>query len=319
MGGGSSKSGFGSYSEAEEVLNKSGADVKNKNVIVTGANTGIGKETARVFAKNGANVFIGCRDMVAGEKAVNEIVSTTGNKNVELIKLDLSSLESVAKFAEEFNKKHIPLHLLILNAGVMACPLSYTKEGYELQWGTNHLGHFYLTNLLVESLKKGAPSRVVVLSSLAHAMIYGSWNLEHFSNGTPYPFYVGKILAYARSKLSNILFAREFNDRYKKDGITAYSVHPGSVQTELSRHVIGDNYVMKNLLKPAFFYFLKTIPQGAATSVYCAVARGLEEKSGLYFSDCNEAQPIAWGKDKEKAVELWEFSQKLVNRFEEQK
>jgi len=311
--------GFGKSTTAEEVLVNTKANIKGKNVIVTGANTGIGKETAKQLAKYGANVFVGCRDKVAGEKAVNDIVSETGNKNVELIPLDLSSLQSVRDFAQRFNEKNIPLHILILNAGVMACPKLATKEGYELQWGTNHLGHFYLSTLLVESLKKGAPSRVVCVSSLAHKMISNPWNLELFSSGSYYPAYWGAWLAYARSKLSNILFAKEFNDRYKNDGITAYSLHPGSIQSDLQRHMAESSYVAYYLFKTIGARFSKSIPQGAATSVYCAVTPGLEEKSGHYFSDCNEDDPIAWGKDKAKAVELWEYSQKLVSNFENSK
>jgi len=315
--GNASPNGFSSSTTTDQVMEKYDVSLKDKNVIVTGANTGIGKETARVLAKAGANVILACRDMIAGSKALEEIKQTSGSDKVQLISLDLSSLESVKQFANKFNSLKIPLHLLILNAGVMACPLNFTKEGYELQWGTNHLGHFYLTKLLLESLKKAAPSRVVVVSSLGHQIAYGGyWDLKSYSSGSYYPTYLGAWIAYGRSKLSNILFAKELNDRYQHQGITAYSLHPGNIPSDLQRHMTTGYTLPYYIWRYVGSPFLKSIPQGAATTVFCAVTPELEAQGGCYYSDCKLDVPSKWATDKQKATELWEYSEQLIENFE---
>jgi len=294
--------GFGSSSTAEEVARDIRLD--GKNVIITGANTGIGKETARVIAKMGANVFLACRDESKGNSAVQEIKSSTKSENVHFVELDLGSLESIRKFATSFNQRAIPLHILINNAGIMACPLGKTVDGFETQIGVNHFGHFLLTVSLLESLKRGAPSRVVCLSSAAHKRGYFDFADINFEKRTYYKF-----TAYSQSKLANLLFAREFNKRYSSEGIKAFSVHPGVIPTELTRHFSG---VVNTLFRTVIGAFIKNIPQGAATSVFVATAPEVEDKGGLYFADCNVCpSPNQWVND-ETALKLWEFSEKAV-------
>jgi len=176
--------GFGGASTAEEVARDIRLD--GKNVIITGANTGIGKETARVIAKMGANVYLACRDATRGNAAVEELKTVTKSENIYFVELDLGSLESVRKFATSFNEKSIPLHILINNAGVMGCPLGKTVDGFETHIGVNHFGHFLLTVSLLESLKRGSPSRVVSLSSAAHNRGYIDIGDNNFEKRTYY-------------------------------------------------------------------------------------------------------------------------------------
>jgi len=300
---GNSQSGFGSSSTAEEVAR----DIKldGKNVIVTGANVGLGKETSRVLAKMNANVYLACRDSGKGNAVVEEIKQATSNQNIFFVELDLNSLESIRNFAKTFNEKQIPLHILINNAGVMACPAGKTVDGFETQIGVNHFGHFLLTNLLLESLKRGTPSRVVVVSSLAHKRGHIdfediNWEKRSYS----------AMGAYGQSKLSNILFAREFNKRYSAEGIKAFSLHPGVIPTELSRHMIGP--VGKAIFGVIGKAFLKTIPQGSATTLYCATAPEVEDKGGLYFADCQVANSPNKEITDEIALQLWELSENAV-------
>ncbi len=211
-----------------------------KNVVITGGNTGIGKETALGLAMRGAKVYIACRDMKKGQLAVDEICAKSDNKNVFIMKLDLASCESIRQFSREYRKKEDTLHLLILNAGVMLTPYVKTAEGFELQFGVNHLGHFYLTHLCLDLLKRSAPSRVVVVSSLAY--IPGSLDFNDMQWVKKYNPY----LSYCRSKLANIMFARELGKRVAEDRVTVVSLHPGTVYTEITRSTFS-----------GWFYFLK--------------------------------------------------------------
>jgi NAD(P)-dependent dehydrogenase (short-subunit alcohol dehydrogenase family) len=209
------------------------SDVKldGKVAIVTGANTGIGKETAIDLAKRGAKVYIACRDVNKSQEALIDIKSQSGNDNVHFLQLDLASLESVREFSTKFHKLETKLHILINNAGVMLCPQMKTKDGHELHFGTNHLGHFLLTNLLLDVIKAAAPSRIVVVSSLAH--IFGKIRKHDLNNEK---FYVSW-LAYSSSKLANILFANELSRRLEGTGVVVNSCHPGLVHSNLQRHV----------------------------------------------------------------------------------
>lgn len=245
-----------------------------------------------------------CRDKARGEAAVEDVKKLSGNDKVEFMQLDLMSLESVRKFAEEFKARGLPLHSLINNAGIMALPeRTPTKEGFEAQIGVNHLAHHLLTNLLLDKLRESSPSRVVCLASRAHEQ--GVINFDDLNSEKSY----SAIAAYGQSKLANVLFAKELDRRMKAEGakVTAYAVHPGVIQTELTRY--------STLAKIFFFLgtpFLKSIPQGAATTVYCAIQPGLEEKSGSYFADCDVAQETALARNMDDAARLWELSDKLV-------
>lgn len=200
---------------------KKDSRIDGKVVVITGANSGIGKVTAIDLAKRGGTIYIACRDVKRGEEALRDIKAESGSEKIHFLQLDLASLESVRDFSKKFHEKESKLHILINNAGVMACPQSYTKDGFETHFGTNHLGHFLLTNLLLDLLKASAPSRIVVVSSFAH--LIGTIKKHDLNSEKSYQ----KHLVYAQSKLANILFAREIAKRLKGTGVTANSVHPG--------------------------------------------------------------------------------------------
>ncbi|NXA86305.1 RDH12 dehydrogenase, partial [Melanocharis versteri] len=287
---------------------KSAARLEGKVVIITGANTGIGKETARDLAQRG-KVIIACRDIAKAEAAASEIRAETGNQQVIVRKLDLADTKSIREFAEKFLAEEKELHILINNAGVMLCPYSKTVDGFEMHLGVNHLGHFLLTFLLLERLKQSAPARIVNVSSLAH---HGGRIRFHDLHGEKC---YNRGLAYCHSKLANVLFTRELARRlqgkllYFAIGtkVTANALHPGSVYSELVRH----SFVMKWLWK-IFSFFLKTPCEGAQTSIYCAVAEELDSVTGQYFSDCQPAYVSPHGRDDETAKKLWSVSCELL-------
>lgn len=279
----------------------SNVQLPGKVAIVTGANTGIGKETAKDLAQRGARVYLACRDVQKGERVASEIQATTGNNQVLVRKLDLADTKSIRAFAKEFLAEERHLHILINNAGVMMCPYSKTADGFEMHIGVNHLGHFLLTHLLLEKLKKSAPSRVVNVSSLAHHL-----GRIHFHNLQGEKFYSAG-LAYCHSKLANILFTRELARRLKGSGVTTYSVHPGTVNSELVRY----SSFMKWMWQ-LFFLFIKTPQQGAQTSLYCALTEDLESLSGSHFSDCQLAWVSSQARNETIARRLWNVSCDLL-------
>ncbi|NXR29933.1 RDH12 dehydrogenase, partial [Zosterops hypoxanthus] len=284
---------------------QSAARLEGKVVIITGANTGIGKETARDLAQRG-KVIIACRDIAKAEAAASEIRAETGNQQVIVKKLDLADTKSIREFAENFLAEEKKLHVLINNAGVMLCPYSKTADGFEMHLGVNHLGHFLLTFLLLECLKQSAPSRIVNVSSLAH---HGGRIRFHDLQGEKS---YNRGLAYCHSKLANVLFTRELARRLqgkfpRQVGFTANALHPGSVSSELVRH----SFVMSWLWK-IFSFFLKSPCEGAQTSIYCAVAEELESVTGQYFSDCQPAYVSPRGRDDETAKKLWSVSCELL-------
>jgi len=290
-----------------------GFNLTGKNAIVTGGYAGIGRETVRVLAIQGAHVYVAGRDMQKCNKAVEELKKETGKQLITPWELDLASLESVRKSAAKFNQLNIPLHYLILNAGVMACPYSKTKDGFELQIGTNFYGHFLFTNLLVPSLLRGTPSRVVSVASSGHHL--GGINFDdiHFEK-SPYNIWT----AYGQSKTANILFAVEFNRRYKDQGVTANSLHPGGIQTELDRHVdLSVPSTMEEFQAlPGFPELLnmsmkmKTIPQGAATTIYAALSPDAE--GGKFYNHSQLWEPAKHASDPEIAKKLWDVAAKAV-------
>ncbi|CAB0031934.1 unnamed protein product [Trichogramma brassicae] len=277
----------------------------NKIVIVTGANTGIGKEVVRDLAKREAKVIMACRDLFKCEQAREEIVFESKNKFVYCRKCDLASQESIRDFVKQFTKEFPKLHILINNAGVMRTPLSYTKEGIELQIGVNHMGHFLLTNLLLDTLKASAPARVINVSSLAH--FRGRINISDFNSTERYD----PGAAYAQSKLANVLFTVELAKRLKGTGVTSNAVHPGIVDTEITRYMgYYNSFISSIFLKPIVWPFIKTPKQGAQTIIYAAVDPKLENVTGEYFSECKIAEkaPIC---DKENLLSwLWKTSER---------
>ncbi|KAF3692491.1 Retinol dehydrogenase 13 [Channa argus] len=279
----------------------------DKTVLITGANSGIGKETSRELACRGARVVMACRDLTRAEQAAEEIRRSTGNGNVVTRHLDLASIYSVRQFAKDFLDSEDRLDILINNAGVMMCPKWLTEDGFETQLGVNHLGHFLLTNLLLPKLKSSAPSRVINVSSIAHQGGHIDFEDLFFSR-KPY----NPLDSYRQSKLANVLFTRELARRLKGSGVSTFCLHPGIIRTELVRHVMDWFPLLRMILKLPGLLLLKSPHQGCQTTVYCALTPGLEERSGRYFSDCAEKEPAAEAQDDEVARKLWEQSTQLV-------
>ncbi|XP_052007859.1 retinol dehydrogenase 11 [Xyrauchen texanus] len=285
---------------------RSKARLDGKVVLITGANTGIGKEAAVDIAKRGAKVILACRDMGRANKAAEEIRKRSGNVNVVVKKLDLASLQSVRALAKDVHETEERLDILINNAGIMMCPKWQTEDGFEMQLGTNHLGHFLLTNLLLDLLKKSSPSRVVNVSSLAHEtgkMHFDDINLD--KNYDPHT-------SYLQSKLANVLFNRELAVRLQGSGVTTYALHPGVIRTELGRHLFPSLPLWKRLLIIPFIFLIKTPWQGAQTTIYCAVDESLQNSSGLYYSDCAPKEAAPQGRDDAAARRLWDLSASMV-------
>jgi NAD(P)-dependent dehydrogenase (short-subunit alcohol dehydrogenase family) len=295
----------------DEVL--AGVDLTGRVAIVTGASAGLGLETARALAAAGAHVVFGVRDTAKGEAARDAIRASVPDSALELATLDLASLASVRAFASWFAATHERLGLLVNNAGVMYTPMLRTAEGFEMQFGTNHLGHFLLTNLLVPQLVAGSPARVVNLSSGGHQGSDILWDDPNFERA-PYD----KFTAYSQSKTANILFTVELDRRLAPHGVRAYAVHPGMIVTELGRHMTRDDLVaLRERAKkgpsgglPAY----KSIEAGAATSVWAATASELDGTGGIYLADCAPATAAPWATDPDAARRLWELSERLIGQ-----
>lgn len=268
---------FTAKSTADEVAE--GVDLTGKRVIVTGASSGLGTETARVLASNGAEVTLAVRDTAAGEAVAAAITESTGNKDLRVARLDLADPSSVAEFTAAWEG---PLHVLVSNAGVMALPeLQRTPEGWETQFAVNHLGHFALAVGLRPALAAAGGARVVSLSSSGHLFSPVVFGDIHFAFRAYEPY-----LAYGQSKTADILFAVGAAARWADDGIAVNAVAPGSVPTRLGRHMGRPSGVtVQEGLR-------KTVGQGAATQILAAVSPLLDGVSGRYFADCAEARPL---------------------------
>ena len=280
---------FGFASTAAEVVD--GIDLHGRRALVTGAASGIGVETARALASAGADVTIAARDLGAAERTAGDIRSTTGNTNVQVVQLDLMDRGSVDRLVARYDR---PLHLLVNNAGVMAVPeLRLSPQGHEMQFATNHLGHFRLTVGLLPALRAAGGARVVALSSRAHLNSPVVFDDIDFTR-RPYD----PSSAYAQSKTANVLFAVEATRRWAGDGIFANAVHPGAIaDSNLARHYDPADLAA---LRASGKYTFKTIPQGAATSVFVATSKLVEGVGGRYFENSQEAvigDPAASGTD----------------------
>ena len=313
---------FGATSTTDDVLE--GVNLKGKRVLVTGVSAGLGVETARALVAHGADVVGAARDLSKAKAATVGVQAAAKNDGrLELVELDLASLDSVRVCADALVDNGKPFDLVIANAGVMACPFGKTADGFETQFGTNHLGHFVLVNRIASLMKPG--SRLVNLSSAGHR--YSDVDLDdpNFER-TPYDPWA----AYGRSKTANILFAVEFDRRHKGDGVRATAVHPGGIQTELSRHIGEDGLTQliervkaatRAAGEPDFTF--KTIPQGAATSVWAGAVAAADDVGGRYCEDCHvaEIEPDAakragvkpYALDPETAKALWAKSEEMVN------
>ncbi|XP_037133805.1 retinol dehydrogenase 13-like isoform X1 [Syngnathus acus] len=289
------------------------AKLNGKTVIITGANTGIGKETAQELAKRGGRIIMGCRDMEKCEAAAKEIRGNTLNPHVYACHLDLASVKSIREFADRIKEKEQRVDVLINNAGVMRCPAWKTEDGFDMQFGVNHLGHFLLTNLLLDRLKESAPSRVINLSSLAH--LVGKIDFEDL-NWERKKFDTKQ--AYCQSKLANVLFTRELAKRLQGTGVTVNAVHPGVVSTELGRHTgLHQSQFSTTVLSPLFSMLVKNPELGAQPSVFLAVADELEGATGRYYDVLTEKEPAPQAMDEEAARKLWEISSRLVGLKED--
>lgn len=284
---------------------KKDTKIDGKVVIVTGANSGIGKETAIGLAKRGGKVYIACRDVTKGEDALKEIKKQSGSDKVFFLQLDLASMASVREFSKKFHELEPQLHILVNNAGVMACPKAQTTDGFEMQIGTNHFGHFLLTNLMLDVLKSASPSRVVVVGALAHK--WGTINKEDLMSETSYC----RFKAYCQSKLANNLFTHELSKKLEGTGVTVNCLHPGIVVTELIRHFTEQGMV-RSVLDPILRQFLNSPEEGAQTSICLSVDPELEKISGKYFSDSKQTQPSADSTNDELSVWLWKKSEELL-------
>ncbi|XP_067900645.1 retinol dehydrogenase 13-like isoform X2 [Heterodontus francisci] len=284
------------------------ATVSGKTIIITGANTGIGKETAKELARRGGRIIMACRDMEKCEAAAREIRGETLSHNVYARHLNLASLKSVREFAKKVTEEEENINVLINNAAIMRCPHWKTEDGFEMQLGVNHLGHFLLTNLLLEKLKNSGNGRVINVSSLAHKVgqiDFNDLNWEKKKYDTK--------AAYCQSKLANILFTKELAKRLHGSGVTVNAVHPGVTNTELGRHTgMHKSNFSSTMLGPFFLFLVKTPRLGAESSIYLAVAEELEGISGKYFDVMKQKDPAPQALDDETARRLWEMSAKLV-------
>jgi NAD(P)-dependent dehydrogenase (short-subunit alcohol dehydrogenase family) len=314
---------FGATSTTDEVLD--GVSVRGRRVLVTGVSAGLGVETARALAAHGAEVVGAARDLTKAKAATAGVRAAAENGgSLDLVQLDLASLASVRLCADALVEAGKPFDLVIANAGVMACPCGKTADGFETQFGTNHLGHFALVNRIASLMKPG--SRLVNLSSAGHR--YSDVDLDdpNFER-TPYDPWV----AYGRSKTANILFAVEFDRRHKGDGIRATAVHPGGIRTELSRHLAPEaiqalvdriNAATRAAGEPDFQW--KSVPQGAATTVWAGAVAAADEVGGRYCEDCHVAElepdPVKrtgvkpYALNPETAKALWAKSEEMVGQ-----
>ncbi|XP_020603406.1 retinol dehydrogenase 12-like isoform X2 [Orbicella faveolata] len=282
----------------------SSAKLTGKTVVITGGNTGIGKETARIVAWRKARVIIGCRNITKGLQAAAEIIENTGNRNVEVKKLDLSSFKSVRKFAEEINEEEDRVDVLINNAGYFGPYLS-TVDGLENTIQVNYLSHFLLSHLLLDKLKACSPSRIVNVSSQQHAKV-SQIDINKVLSQKKEDYGVFKV--YSNSKLCQLLSTIEM-----RSGVTVNALHPGVVRTEIIRNFrILQMWILRPVLLFVMYFFFKTPNGGSQTSVYCAVAEELKNVSGEYFKDCALKECSALAKDEALAKELWKQSEQLT-------
>lgn len=310
-------SGFGRHSTAAEVL--AGIDLTAKTFIVTGGYSGIGLETVRALANAGAAVTVPARSRAKAEAEL------AGIARVTIADMDLADLASVRRFAADFAATGAPLHGLINNAGVMACPLQRIGDGWEYQFAVCHLGHFELARRLRASLAKANGARVVALSSTAHIRSDVHWDDPHFNTHA-----YDKWDAYGQAKTADSLFALGVDARWRGDGIRAFAVHPGGIFTPLQRHLGDDEMVAlgwklpDGSTPPQVAALFKTPEAGAATSVWCAVSPQLAAMGGLYCEDCDIAQlgtaasprwahVREWAVDPAKAERLWGMSEAMID------
>ncbi len=297
---------------AEEVARD--LDLSGETIVVTGGSAGLGIETIRVLSMHGARIVSVVRDPQKGKDAIAQIRESVPKADIEIAELDLSDLDSVRRGADKIAEKFPKIDRLINNAGVMACPLGRTAEGLDLQLGTNHLGHFVLTSRLITSVLAGSPGRIVNLSSAGHQISPIRFD-DPFFDKEPYDNWA----AYGQAKTANILFSVGLDKRFKDRGVHAFAVHPGAIMTELGRHLQPADIKALMDRRGGRKMEYKSIPQGAATTVWAATARDLDGRGGLYCEDSHVAETVeevggssgvmSYALDEVAADRLWSLSE----------
>ncbi|KAI3841803.1 hypothetical protein MKX03_029647 [Papaver bracteatum] len=317
----SGSSGFNSSSTAEQVTD--GIDATGLTDIVTGATSGLGTEIARVLALRGVKVIIPSRHLENGLKIKEMILQENPKAKLDVMEMDLTSIESITSFAQSFISSKQPLNILINNAGIFACPFQLSKDGIELHFATNHLCHFLLTKLLMDELKTTAKEtdiegRIVNVSSTAHyySKEDSLLDLEIINNPTKYQKYD----AYCRSKLANVLHANELARvlQAEEANVTANSLHPGIIATNIFRF-LNFRGIMWHVLAVIWKPFTKNICQGASTTCYLAFHPNLIGVTGKYFSDCKETLASPQAQEKDLGKKLWDLSTNVLNNLNDPK
>jgi NAD(P)-dependent dehydrogenase (short-subunit alcohol dehydrogenase family) len=308
---------FDANSTAEQVIE--GISLEGKLAVVTGASSGLGVETCRVLASAGATVLMVARDEEKLEAVAAELLRQQPDAQLLTQRMDLADLDSVHSAATEILLYHSEIQLLINNAGVMACPLQRTKQDFEMQFGTNHLGHFLFTGLLSEALLEGAPGRVINLSSAGHK--FARFN---FDDPSYHHRDYDKWQAYGESKTANVLFTVGLDRRTRERGVRSFAVHPGAIMTNLGRHMDEADLATLNERSPSSKGLVfKTVEQGAATTVWAASSPQLSGRGGVYLEDCQIAAAAVEGKstgvesyavNPAAADRLWLLSEELVGQ-----
>ncbi|XP_024986014.1 short-chain dehydrogenase TIC 32, chloroplastic-like isoform X2 [Cynara cardunculus var. scolymus] len=302
-------SGFSASSTAEQVTD--GINGSALTAIVTGATSGIGAETARVLALRGVHVVMAVRNTKNGKKVSDKILTETPDAKIDIMELDLNSQKSIRDFAKKYRSSGLPLHILINNAGVLSPPFTLSKEKIELHFATNHLGHFLLTNMLLDTMKTTSyeqkrEGRIINVSSVGHRFANKGTFSDQINDESSY----SHVYAYGLSKLANILHANELARRLKEGvDITANSLHPGFIVTNIFRNFNIFTVLCNMILR----HFVKDISQGAATTCYLALNPKVNGVTGKYFSDSNLTEPSERAKDPALAKDLWDFSLRLTN------
>ncbi|MEM7687810.1 MAG: SDR family NAD(P)-dependent oxidoreductase [Pseudomonadota bacterium] len=316
-------SALGHQTTADEALE--GVDLTGKTVFITGANSGLGLESARAMAARGAHVIMAGRDPAKLDTAFSEITALVPSAKLETILCDLASLDAVRACAAEANKRFDRIDVLINNAAVMACPLDHTEDGFELQFGTNHLGHFALTKGLMPLVLKGAGTpgsgRIVNLSSRGHQITPVNLEDPNFENRE-----YNEWLSYGHAKTANALFSVGLEQRFGDQGVHAYAVHPGGIHTNLGRHLSEEQEqaLEERILANDPDFEFKSIPQGAATQVWAATTPQLEGRGGVYCEDCHVAEVDdesstggvrSYALDPKTADALWTLSEEMTGEI----
>ena len=313
-------SSFVATSTTDDVL--AGKDLSGKTVFITGGNSGLGQETGRAMAAKGAHVVLAGRDQAKLDSAVATIKREHADANLETIICDLGSLDSVRACGTEASERFEKIDLLINNAGVMACPFGKTADGFEMQFGTNHLGHFALTKHLMPLIEAGSDAegsgRIVNLSSRGHHIAPTNLDDPHFEDRD-----YNEWLSYGHAKTANVLFTVGLEDRFAYRGVHAFAVHPGGIETNLGRHLSQEQEqaLVERVTTADPNFAWKTIPQGAATQTWAATAEELEGKGGVYCEDCHVAEVDdqsstsgvrSYAVDKGNADRLWAISEEMT-------